>query len=123
MATARTHRDLFVWQEAIALVELIYRRTSSFPKDETYGLSAQMRRAAVSVPSNIAEGAARNSSRELVQYLGIASGSLAELETQLELAARLGLGGSGINAECSLQIARVGKLLVGLRNSIRARPG
>jgi four helix bundle protein len=101
------------------LVEMIYRRTVNFPREETYGLASQMRRAAVSVPSNIAEGAARNTTRELVQYLGVASGSLAELETELELAARLGLG--TVDSECVTQVSRVGKLLVGLRNSLRER--
>lgn len=119
MGTVRTHHDLFAWREAMTLVELIYRRTAAFPKEEVYGLAAQMRRSAVSVPSNIAEGAGRNSSKEFVQYLGIASGSLAELETQLELAVRLGLGAP--ESECTNQVSRVGKLLVGLRNSLRKR--
>ena len=70
-------------------VVMIYRVTSRFPKEETYGLTAQTRKSAVSVPSNIAEGSARNSSKELYHYLGISAGSLAEVETQLELAARL----------------------------------
>lgn len=99
------------------LVETIYRSTAMFPNEETYGLTAQMRRSAVSIPSNIAEGAARNSTRELMQFPGIASGSLAELETQLELSTRLGLG--DIGPECAKQVSRVGKLLVGLRNSLR----
>jgi four helix bundle protein len=119
MSAVRTHRDLFAWREAMTLVELIYRRTADFPKEEVYGLAVQMRRSAISVPSNIAEGAARNSSKEFVQYLGIASGSLAELETQLELASRLGLGSP--EHECVNQVSRVGKLLVGLRNSLRER--
>jgi four helix bundle protein len=119
MNAIRTHRDLLAWQEAMKLVEMVYRRTAVFPREETYGLAAQMRRAAVSVPSNIAEGAARNGTRELVQYLGIASGSLAELETELELAERLGLGAP--DSLCVQQVSRVGKLLVGLRNSLRER--
>ena len=100
---------------------MVYRGTASYPKEETYGLTVQMRRSAVSVPSNIAEGSARNSTRELVQFLGIAHGSLAELETQLELATRLGLGSA--DSECVKQVSRVGKLLVGLRNSLRERVG
>jgi four helix bundle protein len=87
MSTVKTHRDLVVWQEAMNLVELVYRRTQEFPTQEVFGLSAQMRRAAISIPSNIAEGAGRNSSREFFQYLEIASGSLAELEAQLEVSA------------------------------------
>ena len=117
MGAARTHRDLVAWQEAMKLVEMIYRGTIAFPRAETYGLALQMRRSAVSVPSNIAEGAARNSTKELLQYLGVASGSLAELETQLELSVRLGL--SNGESACLKQVSRVGKLLVGLRNSIR----
>ena len=103
----------------MTLVELVYRRTTTFPKMEIYGLAAQMRRSAISVPSNIAEGAGRNTAKEYLQYLGIASGSLAELDTQLELAGRLGLGLP--DAECISQVSRVGKFLVGLRNSLRER--
>src|SRR5687768_16652515 len=91
MRAAFTHLDLLAWREAMTLVELVYRATADFPKAEMFGLTAQLRRAAVSVPSNIAEGAARNSSGEFAQFLGIACGSLAEVETQLELALRLGL--------------------------------
>jgi four helix bundle protein len=87
----KTHRDLRAWQKSMALAEAIYRATASFPDAERFGLAQQMRRAAVSIVSNIAEGAARNSPREFVQFLAIARGSLAELETQLELAVRLSL--------------------------------
>ena len=100
------------------LVEVVYRDTSRFPKDELFGLVTQVRRAAVSVPSNIAEGAARNSSRELAQFLGIACGSLAELETQIELAIRLGY--LQADAEALSQASLVGRLVNGLRKSIRA---
>jgi four helix bundle protein len=101
------------------LVELAYRDTAGFPKEETYGLRAQIRSAAVSVPSNIAEGAARNSTRELIQFLGIVRGSLAELETQLELAVRLGFLGSDV---ASVKQANfVGRLVSGLQRSIRNR--
>lgn len=72
------------------MVEEIYCLTATFPKEEQFGLTSQMRRAAVSVPSNMAEGAARNGTKELIHFLGIATGSLAELDTQLELAIRLG---------------------------------
>lgn len=85
----RGHKDLRAWQSAMLLVEDIYRLTSTFPKEEMFGLTSQMRRAAVSVPSNLAEGAARNGTKELLHFLGIATGSLAELDTQLELATRL----------------------------------
>jgi len=85
----RGHKDLRAWQSAMLLVEDIYRLTSTFPKEELFGLSSQMRRAAVSVPSNIAEGSARSGTKELLYFLGIATGSLAELDTQLELVNRL----------------------------------
>jgi len=85
----RAHKDLRVWQSAIALVEDVYRLTSTFPRDEQFGLTSQMRRAAVSVPSNIAEGSARQTTKELLHFLSIAAGSLAELDTQLRINARL----------------------------------
>ncbi len=86
----RAHHELVVWQSSIALVKTIYDLTSKFPREETFGLTAQMRRAAVSVPSNIAEGAARSSKKEFGHFLAIARGSLSELETQLEIAKQLG---------------------------------
>ena len=79
----RTHKDLNVWKNSINMVTEIYNITKSFPNSEIYGLTNQIRRAAVSIPSNIAEGAARNSNKEFVQFLYIALGSLAEIETQL----------------------------------------
>ncbi|WP_109127005.1 four helix bundle protein [Dyella sp. C11] len=88
---ARPHHGLRVWQDAIRLVADIYRLTADFPTDERYGLVSQMRRAAISVPSNIAEGAARGTQREFLQFLYIARGSLSELETQLKVASMLGL--------------------------------
>jgi four helix bundle protein len=87
----RSHQQLNTWKESIALVEGIYRLTANFPADEPFGLSSQMRRAAVAVPSNIAEGAARSSRREYVRFLDIARSSLAEVETQVVIARRLGL--------------------------------
>ena len=119
MANARSHRDLLAWQEAMGLVEIVYKQTMAFPRDETYGLAGQMRRSAVSVPSNIAEGAARNSTREYYQYLGIATGSAAELETQLELAARLGYLKK--DSDALQHVRRVGRLVNALRNSIGDR--
>ena len=89
----RPHQRLDVWRDAMELVALVYRLTSVFPAEERYGLSAQMRRAAVSVPSNIAEGVARRSNAELIHFLSIARGSLAELDTQILLADRLGFAG------------------------------
>ncbi|MEO8002957.1 MAG: four helix bundle protein [Arenimonas sp.] len=85
----RKHKELQVWQDAMLLVEHIYRLTSSFPDQEKYGLTSQMRRAAVSVPSNIAEGVARSSLPDYLRFLAIARGSLSELDTQIDIAFRL----------------------------------
>jgi four helix bundle protein len=81
----RKHKELRAWQASMRLVQEVYALTTSFPKEELFGLTSQMRRAAVSVPSNIAEGSARNGTKELIHFLSIATGSLAELDTQLEL--------------------------------------
>ena len=85
----RNHKDLEVWKKSMDLVSNIYKITESFPNKELYGLTNQIRRAAVSIPSNIAEGAARNSKKEFIQFLYIALGSLSELETQIIIANRL----------------------------------
>ena len=85
----KTHKDLDVWNKAIDLAEQLYLLTGRFPKEEQFGLTSQLRRAAVSIASNIAEGAARNSDKEFLQFLYIALGSAAEVETQLLLAKRL----------------------------------
>ena len=89
---AQDYRDLVVWQKAMELTVCIYRLTQSFPKDEVYGLTAQMRRAGVSIASNIAEGRGRLNPGEFRQFLGVAQGSTYELQTQLLVARRLGLG-------------------------------
>src|SRR5258708_12998805 len=85
-----SYRDLIVWQKAIAMVTDIYRATQNFPRQETYGLTSQIRRSAVSVASNIAEGQGRLSRREFRQFLGVARGSLIEMETQAVIAENLG---------------------------------
>ena len=85
------YKELIVWQKSMALVELVYQYTASFPDEERFGLTNQIRRSAVSVPSNIAEGAGRNSKNEFRNFLGVANGSLNELSTQLEISKRLGL--------------------------------
>jgi len=118
MDATSTHRNLLAWREAMDLVEVVYRDTAGFPNQEMFGLTAQLRRAAVSVPSNIAEGAGRNSSGELVQFLGVACGSLAELETQLEVAVRLGF--LKADADSVAQCSRVGMLVRTLRKSRKA---
>ena len=85
----KSYKDLIVWQKSMDLVEMVYQATKVFPKEELYGLTNQLRRAAVSVPSNLAEGQARNSTAEFRNFLSISRGSLAEVETQLLIAERL----------------------------------
>jgi four helix bundle protein len=114
--TMSNYRDLIAWQEAMSLVELVYRETESLPKDETFGLKVQIRRAAVSIPSNLAEGTGRNTTGELRQFAGFACGSLAELETQLELAVRLGF--MRTDAAAMAQADRVGKPMNAFRKSL-----
>ena len=86
----RNYRDLIVWQKAMELVTAIYHHTKSFPEDERYGLTLQLRRSAVSLPSNMAEGYGRNSTQDYIRFLRIANGSLFELQAQLEIARNLG---------------------------------
>ena len=86
----KTHKDLDIWRKGVDLATEIYRLTKSFPEDETYGLSAQMRRAAVSYPRNIAEGAASNSKADYIRFTYIALGSLSKLETQVRISKNLG---------------------------------
>ena len=114
----RMHKDLDVWQKSVALVEKIYVLTGAFPKEEIYGLTNQMRRAAVSIPSNIAEGAARQGDKEFANFLHIALGSLSELETQLIIANNLGFF-SDTNIFPELETVR--KLLIGLIRHVKAK--
>jgi len=118
MSEIKTHKDLKVWKEAMALAKGIYELTRDFPKEETYGLVSQIRRAAVSIPSNLAEGAARNSNKEFIQYLYVSLGSLAELETQLLLSRDLGYAQ---NEEIKERVERVRKLLLGLINYLKGK--
>jgi four helix bundle protein len=117
-----TYEDLKVWRQAMQLVLRIYRCTGSFPKQEIYGLTSQMRRAAVSIPSNIAEGKGRHSQKELVQFLFRARGSLLELRTQITIAQELEfLTVSEGKTLCDLA-CEVGRLLNGLINRFRPEP-
>lgn len=110
----KTHKDLEVWKKAIDLVTVIYEQTQSFPKEEIYTLTSQMRRAAISIPSNIAEGAARKSDKELVQFLYIALGSLVELDTQLMIASNLKYIDKEQYILLQQRLDEIGKMLNGL---------
>jgi four helix bundle protein len=114
-------KDLRVWQESMALAEACYRLTRGFPKDETFGLSSQIRRSAVSVPANIAEGHGRESTQTFIQYLRIAQGSLKELETHLLLAERVGVVGSGSINMPMAQCEAVGKMVRSLIRSLQQK--
>jgi four helix bundle protein len=109
--TARSFRELVVWQRSVQLATAIYTLTRGFPKDELYGLTSQIRRAAVSVPSNIAEGQGRLSTGEFRQFLGIARGSNFELQTQLEVARALKMGDFKLIDEAEGLSHEVGKMI------------
>ncbi|MBI2804095.1 MAG: four helix bundle protein [Planctomycetes bacterium] len=111
------YKELIVWQKAIGMVTDIYQITATFPKEERYGLSSQIRRAAVSIPSNIAEGQGRLSNGEFRQFLGIAKGSLHELETQLIIARNLGY--LDTTNPVFARVSEVARLLNGLLNSFK----
>lgn|SRR5579859_752179 len=113
-----SYRDLIVWKKAIDLVIAVYRCTETFPKQETYGLVSQLRRAAVSVPSNVAEGHGRVSTGEFRQFLGHALGSLVEIETQIEIAGRLSYIGSDASREILRRTDEIGRMLNGLMRSL-----
>jgi four helix bundle protein len=113
------HKDLDVWKRSMDLVVKVYQITKLFPDTEKYGLTSQMRRAAVSIPSNIAEGAARKGDKEFIQFLYISIGSLSELETQYLIAMRLEF----ITKEHAfeLQLMEVKKLLIGFKNYLNKK--
>jgi four helix bundle protein len=117
-----TYRDLKVWQTAMEMVQEVYRLTQAFPREETYGLTIQLRRAAVSIASNIAEGKGRSSDKELRHFLSNAKGSLFEVETQIMIADRLGYLSQSQSDHLLSQGAEVGRLLNGLMKAFRNTP-
>jgi len=119
----QSYRDLIVWKKSMSLVLDVYRSTNAFPKTETYGLVSQLRRSAVSIPSNIAEGQARLSTAEFKQSLGHARGSLMEIETCILLAQELNYLESDQCERLLAGSAEVGKILNGLLNSLSRSPG
>ena len=118
----KSYKDLIVWQKAIELVMTVYELTSKFPKSETYGLTSQIRRAAVSIASNIAEGYARQYRPEYIQFLSMAYGSCAELDTQLIIAQRLGYGVSNDYSRVLSLLEEVSKMLNAMRKGLKEKP-
>lgn len=116
-----THRDLIVWKESMLLVSLLYQCIESFPKEELYGISSQIRRAAVSVPANISEGAARQHPREYLQFLRISLGSLSELETLLLIAKDLNYLDADCHEEIQKKIKRIMIMLSALIRSLNQK--
>lgn len=115
------YRDLQVWRRALDWAEAIYETTAHWPRDERFGLISQLRRAAVSIPSNIAEGAARRSTGEFIQFVGMARGSLAEAETQLLLAQRLGYLPEANSRALLAKAGEISRMLVSLSGSLVRR--
>ena len=115
------YKELQVWHKAIDLVVEIYNLTKLLPKEETYAISDQIRRAAVSIPSNIAEGQSRNSAKEFIQFLSIARGSLAELETQLLICIKVNMLSEDNITEAQNIITEIGKMIKGLMNKLNSQ--
>jgi four helix bundle protein len=118
----KSYRELVAWQKAIQLTTLVYRATKPFPQDERFGLTQQLRRSAVSVPSNIAEGQGRATTKDFLHFLSVAQGSLNELETQLILSRELDYLAEGPLAQLLACCAEVGRIMHGLRNSLTPPP-
>lgn len=116
----RPHERLDVWK-SVDLVLTIYKATETFPKEERFGLTSQIRRAAVSIPANIAEGAARDSPKEFVHFLSNAQGSASELETEWLIAYRLGYLAAGTHASVKQELDSVGRMIFGLSHNVRNR--
>ena len=115
----QSYRDLNAWQKSMQLVEDVYRMTKAFPRDELYGLTAQIRRSAISIPSNIAEGKGRHSDREFSQFLRHARRSILELETQLLIGQRLKYVDDSAAEQLMKQTAEIGRMLNGLLKAFR----
>lgn len=114
----KNYRDLIAWQKSMDFVENVYRVTKAFPREELYGLTSQLRRCAVSIPSNIAEGQGRRTDPEFAHRLSIAHGSVREAETQLMIGSRLGYLSTADLEPLLADAGEIGRLITGLRNTI-----
>ena len=117
----RTHKDLEVWKNSVLFVTDVYKITKSFPSSEIYGLTNQIRRASVSIPSNIAEGSARNSDKEYIQFLYISLGSLSEVETQFIISFNLGFINDMVLTEVTEKLLMIKAQLMGLIKYLKGR--
>ena len=117
----RPHEKLDIWNKAIDFVVVVYQTTEAFPKDEKFGLTSQIRRAAVSIPANVAEGAARQSSKEFTYFLSNAQGSASELETELLIAHRLGYLGENSYQKMRATLDSIGRMIVGLSQHLNRK--
>lgn len=115
------HKELDVWKKSMDLVTVVYEITAKFPKEEIYCLTNQIRRSAISIPANIAEGSARKSQKEFSQFLSIALGSLAELDTEIEIAQKLGYLNSNEKSKLATYMNDIRKMIIGLMKSIEKR--
>ncbi len=120
-SSVRSYRDLLVWQKSMDLAMEIYAVVKNFPKEELYGLTSQMKRSALSVPSNIAEGSSRRTTGEFMRYINIATGSLAEIETQIIFSSRLNYINKEITSSLLKQADEVSRMLQGLYNSLESK--
>ena len=114
----KTHKDLDVWKKSINLVTTIYSLTANFPTHERYGLVSQIRRASVSIPANISEGAARNHRKEFIQFIGISLGSVAELETLLLISINLKFLSEDSKIQIFLELETINRMLINLKRSL-----
>lgn len=121
MINSRPHKKLQLWENSMNLVTSIYKLTSKFPKEEEYGLKSQLRRAAVSVPSNIAEGLTRRTNADKIHFLNITNGSLSEIDAQLEIALRLKYIAESEFEHFENELIAVQKLLSGLIRSLNSK--
>ena len=116
-----SHKDLVVWQKSIEFVTKVYETTNNFPKEELFGLTSQLRRAAISIPSNIAEGFARKHNKELIQFLYVSLGSSVEIETQLLIAKNINYINDEIYISLTNHLSEISKMIIGLIRKIEGK--